>query len=672
MAAVVVQQQQQQQQQRQRPHQPMDLRGGGADDDRSSDGEHRDGQDDGLHLMKRKRSGAAKSHGPEPMVADDPAAKSMYTDLDEYVYDAQCRRSLEPEPQDVYAELRQRERDLRLAAELGKALLEKNDELSRRNERLAEEYSEKLEEIEQDRHSLKRRLVNAQTESDARLLELQADIRDLQAAVSQRERQLRQTEKEKARLVSELTEQNHRLQTQIKELSKAEHDLQAQCRQLQDQCSQKKWSLHDHQSSLDVLREEIQFTAEKKQELERRVHAVQADRDQLAAALEEALDRVRCVERECREHEIKNHSLRKQLDELHRANCVLSAKLQEAKKCQNGGESLGPVSLQMEIDQAEGRVTASPAADDPQGPSAGESVTGQLLRLCGQLEIAGENASDDDQQRRSLKEAVRRLNKVIGAGGAETDANQSAEEETAVDLSRTREEADRLRDKLNSVQTELRGRNEHINQLTSELSVRDAELQAAREEKDFAVRDKQAVLEQSNVEDIVKAAWEARDGAVSRKNAAQVQLARTRIDVLQANGQLMEAIRQKVELSQQLEQWQMDMQSLLDEQMRRKLLGVQNPNCPNGGGYSMSSQQQDYCTSYSSMDFLGNGGDQDGGGGGGGETKKTASSSLRSLSSFAGWGSSGGEGNGGGGGRRLFAGLFQPSSSTNGGNNSTR
>lgn len=144
-----------------------------------------------------------------------------------------------------------------------------------------------FQEIEQDRHSLKRRLVNAQTESDAKLLELQADVRDLQAAVSQRERQLRQTEKEKARLVSELTEQNHRLQTQIKEvlfclllsfinrnglllsgesfalqLSKAEHDLQAQCRQLQDQCSQKKWSLHDHQSSLDVLREEVSMFAQ--------------------------------------------------------------------------------------------------------------------------------------------------------------------------------------------------------------------------------------------------------------------------------------------------------------------------------------------------------------------------------------------------------------------------
>ena len=46
---------------------------------------------------------------------------------------------------DVYSLLEQKERDLVLAAELGKALLDKNEELSRQNERIAEEFSQKLE-----------------------------------------------------------------------------------------------------------------------------------------------------------------------------------------------------------------------------------------------------------------------------------------------------------------------------------------------------------------------------------------------------------------------------------------------------------------------------------------------------------------------------------------------
>lgn len=45
----------------------------------------------------------------------------------------------------VYILLAKKEKDLQLAAELGKVLLEKNDELSKANERITEDYSHKLE-----------------------------------------------------------------------------------------------------------------------------------------------------------------------------------------------------------------------------------------------------------------------------------------------------------------------------------------------------------------------------------------------------------------------------------------------------------------------------------------------------------------------------------------------
>ncbi len=49
------------------------------------------------------------------------------------------------EGMDVHDELRQKEKDLLLAAELGKALLDKNEDLSRQNERITEEYTQRLE-----------------------------------------------------------------------------------------------------------------------------------------------------------------------------------------------------------------------------------------------------------------------------------------------------------------------------------------------------------------------------------------------------------------------------------------------------------------------------------------------------------------------------------------------
>ncbi len=46
---------------------------------------------------------------------------------------------------DLYSQLEQKDHDLVLAAELGKALLDKNEELSRQNEKIAEDFSVKLE-----------------------------------------------------------------------------------------------------------------------------------------------------------------------------------------------------------------------------------------------------------------------------------------------------------------------------------------------------------------------------------------------------------------------------------------------------------------------------------------------------------------------------------------------
>lgn len=47
--------------------------------------------------------------------------------------------------EDIWQQLRKKDDDLLLAAGYGKALLEKNEELTKQNERIVEEYSTKLE-----------------------------------------------------------------------------------------------------------------------------------------------------------------------------------------------------------------------------------------------------------------------------------------------------------------------------------------------------------------------------------------------------------------------------------------------------------------------------------------------------------------------------------------------
>lgn len=88
---------------------------------------------------------------------DDPSPSQFRIDIDNYYQLAEVmgdrRHSQDGEipPQegdeedDVFAQLAQKERDLVLAAELGKALLERNDELERRNEQIADEFAHKIE-----------------------------------------------------------------------------------------------------------------------------------------------------------------------------------------------------------------------------------------------------------------------------------------------------------------------------------------------------------------------------------------------------------------------------------------------------------------------------------------------------------------------------------------------
>ena len=123
------------------------------------------------------------------------------------------------------------------------------------------------------------------------------------------------------------------------------------------------------------------------------------------------------------------------------------------------------------------------------------------------------------------------------------------------------------------------------------------ELENVKEERDQIKSDR---LDNTDRDELLTKAQTERDNANERRTKAEVDLAKTRIELMQANSQLLESIQQKVELSQQLEQWQvsftfhppsclpipipflihinlfktlqMDMQELINEQMRAKLI----------------------------------------------------------------------------------------------------
>lgn len=525
--------------------------------------------------------------------------------LEDYIFEMESRSlepSAEPEDLDVYAQLQKKEKDLILAAELGKALLEKNEELSRQNEKIAEDFSQKLELLEQDRHALRRRLAALQTESDARLLEMQTDLAAVNAALAEREASLRAAEREKQALVAELSEQNARLAQQLKESSRTEEQLAAQLQGLRDQCNLRKSSLQDHLTSLEVMRDEIQLLTEKKADLERRMQVLLRQREEQTATLDDANDRIVQLEHQAREHEMQFRQSQRELEQLRITNSLLNEQVEQHALNSSGTIRNRSLLNEMECDGDNDEHLQTQFGSNIPSDSERllrqevESACRQLRTICIELrnnqhcndssmastsvmELAPNSSSSNDSgcelvKCGQLSDAVRELSYLIKAntGHSRTSSTSSGiglDLELEAELHRTREALERTVHTMEEQQEQLKRTQEQVQGLESKLCVCEAELTGVKEERDRARAD----MDDSHLarDELLRKAWETRDKAVARKNHVEVELARTRIDVMQANSQLLEAIQQKVELSQQLEQWQMDMQLLLDDNMRQKL-----------------------------------------------------------------------------------------------------
>lgn len=76
-----------------------------------------------------------------------------------------------------------------------------------------------LQELEQEKYHLRRRLEGVEEEYDLKVNELTTDISSLRGLLQQTETHNRQAEREKSLLITQLTEQNQRLTSQLKDVS---------------------------------------------------------------------------------------------------------------------------------------------------------------------------------------------------------------------------------------------------------------------------------------------------------------------------------------------------------------------------------------------------------------------------------------------------------------------
>ncbi|GCC29994.1 BICD family-like cargo adapter 1 [Chiloscyllium punctatum] len=441
-----------------------------------------------------------------------------------------------PGIEELLCQLRQKDSDLILAAKLGKALLERNQELSNQFEMMQRELTDKLEHLEQEKHELRRRFENREGEWEGRVAELESDLKQLQDELERHQVQLREANKEKVRALRELSEQNQRLLEQLTRAAEIEQQLSMQVHNLRDEFQEKSTSTNQHVARLESLQAEIKALTERKRELEQRISAMIEENELLQSTIEDLQDRVMMAERQSHNKDLQLQQNQLELHEVRMSHRQLQVKVDEMNE-EMSLHSVSPTSTSL-LSEIEQSMEAEELEQEREqlrielweaycqvrslcSHLRGNDITDSALSTDSSMDESSDTSSAKDIPTGSLHTALHELKRLIQNI---LDGNESTVVLLRVEMNAMKEERDKLK-------------------VTSEEKELDKQLQKA---------------------------VSARDEAIAKKNAVEMELAKCKIDMMSLNSQLLDAIQQKLNLSQQLEAWQDDMHRVIDQQLMDK------------------------------------------------------------------------------------------------------
>uniref|UniRef100_A0A8C6DSD2 BICD family like cargo adaptor 1 n=1 Tax=Moschus moschiferus TaxID=68415 RepID=A0A8C6DSD2_MOSMO len=447
---------------------------------------------------------------------------------------------LQPAPAqdpELLSVIRQKEKDLVLAARLGKALLERNQDMSRQYEQMHKELTDKLEHLEQEKHELRRRFENREGEWEGRVSELESDVKQLQDELERQQVHLREADREKTRAVQELSEQNQRLLDQLSRASEVERQLSMQVHALREDFREKNSSTNQHIIRLESLQAEqvleIKMLSDRKRELEHRLSATLEENDLLQGTVEELQDRVLILERQGHDKDLQLHQSQLELQEVRLSYRQLQVKVEELTEERSLQSSAATsTSLLSEIEQ-------SMEAEELEQER--EQLRLQLWEAYCQV--------------RYLCSHLRGNDSADSAVSTDSSMDESSETSSAKDVP-----AGSLRTALNELKRLIQSIVDGMEPTVTLLSV---EMTALKEERDRL----RVTSEDKEPKEQLQKAIRDRDEAIAKKNAVELELAKCKMDMMSLNSQLLDAIQQKLNLSQQLEAWQDDMHRVIDRQL---------------------------------------------------------------------------------------------------------
>ncbi|XP_038129918.1 BICD family-like cargo adapter 2 isoform X2 [Cyprinodon tularosa] len=180
------------------------------------------------------------------------------------------------------------ETDLILAAELGQALLEKNEELAE----TLQQREKEVEALQQEKHVLQRKLEMNELESGQKESELTADLAALRAELEKYHSEGRDRRKDDSEQMAQLANHNQRLVEQLAEAVTLEHSLRTELRALREEMEESSFSRSISLTQLENMQTENKVLQERLSHLETRLKASEDDSQRLRAERDGLRDRI--------------------------------------------------------------------------------------------------------------------------------------------------------------------------------------------------------------------------------------------------------------------------------------------------------------------------------------------------------------------------------------------
>ncbi|XP_017273694.1 BICD family-like cargo adapter 2 isoform X1 [Kryptolebias marmoratus] len=281
--------------------------------------------------------------------------------------------------------------DLILAAELGQALLEKNEELAAS----LEQREKEVEDLQQEKLNLQRKMEMNVLESGQKEAELAADLAALRAELEKYQNEGRDRRKDEGEQMTQLANHNQRLVEQLAEAVTLEHTLRTELRSLREEMEDSSFNRNINLTQLENVQAENRVLLERLSHIETQLKASEEDCQRLRLERDGLRDRLSDLQVKLSEKEAEIEQEQGVVFELRTLNRSL-----QQKALNLGEESIldsthtQPLSLLSEIQQS-------------QATEALLAHSTVLQAKDGQMQTLKEELQSQREELKSLREEVK-------------------------------------------------------------------------------------------------------------------------------------------------------------------------------------------------------------------------------------------------------------------------